>query len=114
MELIIPAIFIFTGGGEGGAGRGYPEGVMITGGTGRAAEKALGRWLLVGLCVCVCVCVCVVGEGLMRKGIIPRRGAGVQTLGGAAALVHPSWLVGVRVQEGAVGESLGIWQVPES
>lgn len=37
MELIIRAIFIFTGGGEGGAGRGYVEGELVT--ELRAAEK---------------------------------------------------------------------------
>ena len=59
MELIIRAIFIFTGGEAGGVGRGCTEGVMSTEGTGRVAEKALSRWMLMGVCVCVCVCVCV-------------------------------------------------------
>ena len=57
MELIIRAIFIFTGGEAGGVGRGCTEGVMSTEGTGRVAEKALSRWMLMGVCVCVCVYV---------------------------------------------------------
>ena len=77
MELIIRATFIFTGGGEGGAGRGYTEGV-ITEGTGRVAEKALSRWMLTAErerererereSVCVWRGGVGVGEGLMGEG----------------------------------------------
>lgn len=62
MELIIRAIFTVTGGREGGVGRGYTEGVVIT----QVMEGQQQRKLSVSGCWCVCVCVW--GRGKMLRG----------------------------------------------
>lgn len=70
IKHIIRAIFLFSGEGWGGVGRGYTEGV-------RMAEKAaLIRWVLMGVCAYVHVPSRVFGEAKGRRGNgIPGRGS---------------------------------------
>ena len=57
------------------------------------------------MCVCVCVCMFGVGEGLMGERHLSRHADPCK----AAAQVYPSWLDGVRVQQGAVRPAERPW-----
>ena len=59
--------------------------------------------------MCVCVCMFGVGEGLMGERHLSRHADPCK----AAAQVYPLWLDGVRIQQGAVGKTLGPWPMPE-